>query len=644
MKSFSLAIVLFYCNFFVFAFDVRDLLKPLGPSEASWSRQTCGPNDMITENGKKVSPSSVIQESNFHHPRPQMERSKSSWMSLNGMWNFEYATSFADLALPPFGHTLDGSILVPFPVESCLSGVPSQYEKVSPGYFWYQLPFALKTPEGLLRDNRLLLHFDAIDWQSFIYVDGKLAFEHEGGYDDFKVDITEYLTQGKMEHEILLFVYDPSDLGPQPHGKQVLLACTEQSGNSYCSTSGIWQNVWIELVPKVYIDEVNILKTSMDYASIEVKLQNPSSKEYLVQLSVYENFPEVSLDAVCTYNASISAEHVFNLKIQNPLLWSVDDPHLYKLKIELVQYSDTIFSYFGLRELNMIKDGLNSLVPTINGKKVFLHGWLDQSFFPDGLYTPPNENAIKSEIQNAKRFGYNTIRLHEKVNPDRWYYYADTLGVYILQDIPQKMEKRNDKTPDADATDVIFRHEAFVHLTGRISNHPSVIEWIIFNENDCWQYIKDMNTFYEDLRKLDRSGRWINMDSGGLATPYMIGDVNDNHHYPDPIPPPENAYQFNFIGEYGGFGLSSVNEHSYIPGNCHSYKAMNSTLLLVLAYEDMINSVDLSNTTGLIYTQATDVETECNGMIYYDRTDKFPPRYIQQIRKVNHNIIRRATN
>lgn len=349
------------------------------------------------------------------YPRPQLIRTQTEWLNLNGLWQWQPTTAENDT--PPFGTTLNGTVLVPFPIESCLSGIGENHM-----YMFYRTLFEVTW------SGDTLIQFGAVDWNCTVYVNGKQVGSHSGGYSTFSFDITDYLESG--ENELFVYVYDPSDYGQQPFGKQRISAITQPGGDTYTPSSGIWQTVWLEEVPSTgYIRSVR-LTPSLSTISLNVTTNQPG-----------ESFNVVISNSAGQEVAQASGESGTELTIQipNPVLWAPLKPYLYDCSIVL-DSGDAATAYFGLRTVGMgLIDGVQR--PLINGEFVYLNGWLDQSFWPDGLYTAPTDDALAFDLQAVLKYGFNFVRLHQKVNPQRWYYYADQLGIVLQQDMIQHYGK-----------------------------------------------------------------------------------------------------------------------------------------------------------------------------------------------------------
>ncbi len=557
----------------------------LGPTTQDWKP---APGPLATRWAKDVSPDRVLPE----YPRPQMVRDR--WMSLNGLWTFAQRASEVELfeADPP---APDGRILVPFPPESALSGL-----MVDPGkqYLHYRREFSI--PSDWPVGDRVLLHFGAVDYRCRVLVDGRQVAKHTGGYDPFTADITDALAKS-VPHTIDVLVVDESDATDQPRGKQVL----KPEGIWYTPSSGIWQTVWLEPVPASRIEELRL---------------TPDLSAGLLNVNV---IPEgdtsgLSIRAVADDDGQEIASASFlpgtdgSLVLPETHAWTPEDPHLYGLRLELVQNGrvvDTVKSYFGMRSIAIGKDDKGISRILLNGKPVFQIGPLDQGFWPDGLYTAPTDEARRFDLEFTKRLGFNMVRKHVKVEPARWYYWADKLGLLVWQDMPNG----NNAGPSHAGREQ-FEHELRAMIRTHW-NHPSIVTWVVFNEG--WgQY--DTERVCADVKRLDPS-RLVDNASGW--TDKGVGDVHDIHNYPEAACPLVEPVRAAVLGEFGGLGLP-VSNHRW-KERAWGYQDMRDREHLTRRYGELLRRVyGLRDDPGLcaaVYTQTTDVEIECNGLLTYDR-------------------------
>lgn len=536
---------------------------------------------LVTRWAKEVDPAHPLPE----YPRPQMVRAE--WMNLNGVWEYAEAKKAES---PPFGKRLGGTILVPFPIESALSGVMRHVDRL-----WYRRTFEVpKKWSG----QRVLLHFGAVDWETSVYVNGSPVGSHRGGYDPFSFDITDALRKNNFQ-EILVGVFDPTDSGDQPRGKQVL----KPGSIWYTPTTGIWQTVWLEPVSPIHIEQLQIVP-DVDASSFDVVARVSQTDPNLsVHAKLWKNGAVIS-------TASGTPNTALTLSVPSPDLWFPDHPVLYELGIEMKQKEnaiDVVQSYAGLRKIEIARDdnGTNRIL--LNGKAVFQIGPLDQGFWPDGIYTAPTDEALKYDIEVTKKLGFNMARKHVKVEPDRWYFWADRLGLLVWQDMPSA----NNKTPGGRKQ---FETELERLIRSR-GNHPSIVMWVVFNEG--WgQY--DTERFTSWVKKMD-PGRLVNNASGW--TDRKVGDVSDIHNYPKPKSPPAEQARVVVLGEFGGLGLA-LDGHTWQKEHW-GYQGMRNAEQLTSKYESFLQTVyELKKDPGLcaaVYTQTTDVEIECNGLLTYDR-------------------------
>jgi beta-galactosidase/beta-glucuronidase len=424
-----------------------------------------------------------------------------NWVSLDGQWEWQQAALGDKM---PFGTTLNQTILVPFPHEACLSGVRNATDPdAAPHYdrMWYRTmvtPSKVGSPD---QDSRLLLHFGAVDWQMEAYIDGVYVGQHEGGYDPFTFDITDSVALASSKSvELVVAVFDPSNHGSQPFGKQHVEAMYAPGGDTYTPTSGIWQTVWLERVPSTYITSLD-LKADMSGLNFTMhvnggaNLQVQSAQVQSVQVRVFDSATNTT---VAEQSGPLNRPFRINIPSTQRKLWSPEAPYLYNVTATLVSTPsaatsvldssvlgssvlDSVGSYFGLRSVSIGKDGSGVTRPLINGHFRFLNGFLDQSWWSDGLYTAPGDAALYSDLHAAKvTFGANMLRLHQKVNPERWYFYCDLLGIVVMQDIVGQIYAIGD-------TGINPRYwykdaQALVSGPSSKANHPCIAQWIVFNE------------------------------------------------------------------------------------------------------------------------------------------------------------------
>lgn len=542
--------------------------------------------------------SETVTAENVHpeYPRPQMERE--NWQNLNGLWQY----AITDKAHTGAPTAYDGDILVPFPIESSLSSVGKSVSAEQ--LLWYQRTFSVERTNP----DRVLLHFGAVDWETDVYINDTHVGKHKGGYDPFSFDITDALNADGHQ-SLVVRVYDPTDTSYQPLGKQT----HEPRSIWYTPTTGIWQTVWMEIVPATYIESIRLVP-DVDQQSLAITV-NIAGAEGDVQIRAR------ALDDGQQIAEAIGAsDNTISIPIENAKLWSPDHPFLYDLEIHLLDGDDivdAVDSYFGMRKIEMVTDANGALRIALNGEMMFHYGLLDQGFWPDGLYTAPNDEALRYDIEITKELGFNTIRKHVKVEPARWYYWADKLGVLVWQDMPsgdERMGRGEGEMTRSEESAAQFEAE-YQAMVQYLYNIPSIVMWVVFNEG--WgQY--DTARITEFAQGLD-STRLLNSVTGW--NDMGVGHFHDIHSYPGPDLPPESAGRGLVLGEFGGLGLP-VEGHMW-DSDFWGYRAYDDVESLTAAYRDLIEKLrPMIAEQGLcaaIYTQTTDVETEANGMMTYDR-------------------------
>lgn len=546
------------------------------------------------------------------YPRPQLVRS--SWQNLNGPWDYAILPKGS---LPEIGFA--GKINVPFPVESYLSGVQ---KAVGPeNELWYEKTVDLTLDR---KGKRVLLHFGASDWETEVWVNGTSIGKHFGGFDSFSFDITDQLAKTKTQ-KIRVRVWDPSDSGPQPRGKQV----KDPKGIWYTPVTGIWQTVWLETVPESYLASV-YSNTDWENGTQVFYPQVTSSKEGLEV--------EVTLKDGATVAGSFRGKSNAPLpvKLNAPKAWSPDSPTLYDVSIKVWEGKkliEEVKSYAAYRDIRMAKtaDGYQRMF--LNGKPLFHYGPLDQGWWPDGLYTAPTDEALLFDIEKTKEMGFNMIRKHVKVEPARWYYHADRLGMLVWQDMPSgdmgnRWEVRPGviregvekvRTPESEA---IFKTE-WKEIINEFRFFPSIVVWVPFNE--AWGQFKT-GEITQMTRDLDAT-RLINSASGGnfeMEGSTVVGDILDLHNYPDPVMPDPKIFgdkSIMVLGEFGGLGLP-LEGHTWQQKDNWGYQSFSTAEDLKARYSALIDDLAKYIPRGLaaaVYTQTTDVEIETNGLMTYDR-------------------------
>ncbi len=560
------------------------------PSIAQWEPKT---SPILTPWGENLDTSQVLPA----YPRPQMVRK--NWTNLNGWWDF----ALTDSAVVWPGSFTE-RILVPFCVESTLSGITRKVTGADA--MWYRRRIRLDKPRD---GGRILLHFGGVDWHTSLWINGQKAGEHAGAYDPFYFDVTEALVK-KGFQEITLRIWDPTDGGLQSRGKQVL----NPRGIWYTPVSGIWQTVWMEEVPASYINRLRVVPDP-DSQSVLADIGGITRNEHQrFRISAWEGDSCLAVQEAPTDSA-------FRLNIPHPRLWSPDHPHLYDLKVQLLENEDTldeIESYFAMRKVEIRKDaqGINRIF--LNNRAIFNFGSLDQGWWPDGLYTAPSDEALKYDVQVTRALGFNTARKHTKVEPARWYYWCDKLGLLVWQDMPRLA---GGLSPDATEDIIrpalqeeIFRRE-WKAIIEAFSHFPSIIVWVPFNEG--WGQFKtrkilDWTRELDPARLVDGPSGWT--DFGG-------GDMMDIHAYPGPAIPRLEEGRAVVLGEFGGLKYA-VPGHLWQDTANWGYQETASLADLNDTYEQLIQRLAPlvpKGLAGAIYTQTSDVEVEVNGLMTYDR-------------------------
>ena len=568
-------------------------------TQAAW-QPAQGP--LTTRWAKDVKPSKAHPE----YPRPQLVREK--WENLNGLWDYAIVASNA-----PQPTVWDGQILVPFPVESALSGVMKPVTEKQ--RLWYHRTF--KVP-GSWKGQRVMLNFGAVDWEATVTVNGKEVGAHRGGFDAFTLDLTDAL-KPSGEQDLVVAVWDPTDRGPQAKGKQVL----RPGGIMYTASSGIWQTAWLEAVPAARIDALKIVP-DVDASAVTVTVNlRGLTAEHFVRVLVFDGRNQVNgLElAVAGEPGAGATSKSFTLPVPKTKLWSPDAPFLYDVKVSLRRQGnlvDQVASYFGMRKIALGKDAAGITRLMLNNKPLFQFGPLDQGFWPDGIYTAPTDEALRYDIEITKALGMNLARKHVKVEPDRWYYWCDKLGLLVWQDMPGSGvgDNRTDAVrPGREDAAKQFETEMKAMIEGRW-NHPCIVMWVPFNEG--WgQY--DTPRICEWVKKLDPT-RLVNNASGW--TDRKAGDVIDMHNYPGPGVPKLEENRAAVLGEFGGLGMP-VKDHVWKTNQNWGYVSYKTSDELTAAYLGLMRKLHpLTGDAGLcaaVYTQTTDCEVEVNGLLTYDR-------------------------
>lgn len=572
-------------------------------------------NKIKTPWASQIDANKVLPE----YPRPIMERGE--WQNLNGLWNY---------AIIPVGKqqptSFDGKILVPFAIESSLSGVQKRVGHDQE--LWYQREF---TVPSKWKNNKVLLHFGAVDWKADVWVNGVKVGQHTGGYTPFTFDITSALTNGANLLEVK--VWDPTDAGYQPRGKQV----NKPEGIWYTPVTGIWQTVWLEPVPEKFIENLKITPDiDKNILTVEV-VSNTCCSSTKVEVKVKDG-ANIVATGLAINNLPVEIAMPENVK-----LWSPDNPHLYDLEVTLWDGNkkmDKVESYAAMRKYSMQRDDKGIMRLQLNNKDLFQFGPLDQGWWPDGLYTAPTDEALEYDIIKTKEWGFNMIRKHVKVEPARWYTHCDRHGIIVWQDMPN-----GDRSPEwqmrqyfngaervrSAESDINYRKE-WKEIIDYLYSYPSVGVWVPFNE--AWGQFKTKE-IAEWTKQYDPS-RLVNPASGGNH--YTVGDMLDLHQYPAPQLYLYDAQRATVLGEYGGIGWANK-EHLWEPDRNWGYVQFNSAEEVTdeyVKYAEQLKHLIRQGFSAAVYTQTTDVEIEVNGLMTYDR--KVVKIDEGRVKKVNQEI------
>ncbi len=558
------------------------------------------------------------------YPRPLMERTE--WLNLNGLWNY---------AILPVGKqapsTFDGKILVPFAIESSLSGVQKNVGKANE--LWYEREFTIPSK---WKNNRIILHFGAVDWKTDVWVNDVKVGQHSGGYTPFSFEITSALKNGS--NKLMVKVWDPTNDSYQPRGKQV----NKPEGIWYTSVTGIWQTVWLEPVSEKFITQVKTTPNiDKNILNIEVATNDFSASER-IEVKV--------LDGSRIVATAKSINHL-PLELVMPddvKLWSPDSPFLYNLEITLwngTKQIDKVKSYAAMRKYSIKRDENGIVRLQLNNKNLFQFGPLDQGWWPDGLYTAPTDEALKFDVQKTKDFGFNMIRKHVKVEPARWYMHCDRLGMIVWQDMPsgdhgpqwQPRQYFNGveflRSPESEAN---YRKE-WKEIIDFLYSYPCVGVWVPFNE--AWGQFKTKEI--AEWTKLYDPSRLVNPASGGNHHP--VGDILDLHNYPQPALYLYDGQRATVLGEFGGIGWA-VKGHLWEPDRNWGYVQFNSAKEVTdeyVKYAEQLMNLIQHGFSAAVYTQTTDVEVEVNGLMTYDReVIKMDESRVKQINQKICNILK----
>jgi beta-galactosidase/beta-glucuronidase len=563
-----------------------------------------------------VGPDNALPE----YPRPQMARNR--WLNLNGVWSYTGRSEQTALAAPPSAEAYREQILVPYPTESALSGIQRHDDQM-----WYRKVFKLPSA---WRGQHVLLHFGAVDQIATVWVNNQQVAFHEGGFTEFSADITGALRPGSIQ-ELTVRVEDRNEANPFPVGKQR----NKPDGMFYTGASGIWQTVWMEPVRASHIDKLDIIS---DLTGFTVAPRVSGTSRLRAEVVVSKPEGEEVVSSIGSAGAAL------RVRVPNPRLWTPDDPYLYDLKVRLLspvgKVVDEVSSYAGLRTIGVVNDWKGRPRIALNGAITFLHGPLDQGFWPDGIFTAPTDEALKFDLERTKALGMNFVRKHAKVEPARWYYWADKLGLMVWQDMPSldvSLDIPVGPAPDpVPAAKKNFEHELSA-MVDQLRSVTSIIGWVVFNEG--WGEFDTARI--ANAVKAEDPTRLVNANSGvnccKSRSDSMAGDIYDDHTYVGPgSPVPDERddrkpapatlpvvvdRRVRVDGEYGGLGLA-LNGNRW-PGRPQAYEMADSQARLTERYvkvsQDLEEVVRKGGLSGAIYTQTTDVENEVNGFLSYDR-------------------------
>ena len=565
--------------------------------------------------GEQLDPKNVLPE----YPRPIMERN--DWKNLNGLWKYAI-TKKGD----PTPAAYQGDILVPFAVESSLSGVGKMINEKEE--LWYQRTFDIPSA---WRGKQILLHFGAVDWKAEVWVNDVKVGEHTGGFTPFYFDITSVLNKGN--NDLVVKVWDPSDRGEQPRGKQI----ANPHGIWYTPVTGIWQTVWLEPVATQYITN---LKTTpdIDNNSVKVEVAANTTSADKVEVKVFDGKNLVAK------GAALNGVPVELTMPANAKLWSPDSPFLYNMEVTLYKDGkaiDQVKSYTAMRKYS-IRKGQNGITRLqLNNKDYFQFGPLDQGWWPDGLYTAPTDEALVYDLKKTKDFGYNIVRKHVKVEPARWYTHCDQLGLIVWQDMPNggpspQWQARNyfngTEVIRSAASEANYRKE-WKEIIDCLYSYPSIAVWVPFNE--AWGQFKTPE-IVAWTKEYDPS-RLVNPASGGNH--YTCGDILDLHHYPGPNMFLYDPRRATVLGEYGGIGLV-VEGNTWVNDKKNwGYVKFNTSDEVTneyIKYGKHLLELIRKGFSAAVYTQTTDVEGEINGLMTYDR--KVIKMNEAKVREINQQI------
>lgn len=586
-------------------------------SQAQW--QPAG-DKIKTEWSETVNLKQVLPE----YPRPQMVRGE--WSNLNGEW--EYAIR-AKGGVEPTAY--DGNILVPFAVESSLSGV--QKTVGTDNELWYKRTFDIPSS---WKNKNIILNFGAVDWKADVFVNDILIGSHKGGYTPFSFDITPYL-KGQKGQKLTVRVWDPSDAGFQPRGKQV----AKPEGIWYTPVTGIWQTVWLEPVASNHITAIKAIP-DVDNSVVGVTVStSESSVTDIVEVQISDKNNKVVAIA-----QGVQGQEM-RLQVKDAELWSPENPYLYDMKVTLLgKQKDEVKSYTAFRKISVQKDAAGIYRMCLNNKPLFQYGPLDQGWWPDGLYTAPTDEALLYDIKKTKDWGFNMIRKHVKVEPARWYYHCDREGILVWQDMPsgdmgnqwgpREYNAGTDKNRTQESISNFYTE--WKEIMNLCMSNPSVVVWVPFNE--AWGQF-DTEKVVAWTEAYDPS-RLVNPASGGNHR--ACGDILDLHNYPGPEIYLADPMRVNVLGEYGGIGLA-LDGHLWWNNRNWGYiqfKSSDEVTAEYVKYAKELKTLVKKGFSAAVYTQTTDVEGEVNGLMTYDR--KVIKINEDAVRKINKEVIDSMNN
>lgn len=586
--------------------------------ESGWAPAS---DNIHTRWASEVSPSNSHPE----YPRPQMIRPE--WRSLNGLWDYSVSKA-EDSSMPE----AEGQILVPFCIESSLSGVGRTI--TADDALWYRTEF--KIPLKWRSSEKILLHFEAVDWSAEAWLNGEYLGSHTGAYTSFAFDIAPYLVPGRQE--LVVKVKDATDNDFQPRGKQV----SNPNGIWYTAVSGIWQSVWMEPVGATSVESYAAL-SDIDNGTVtlDVKVNSPAEGD-LVSVSMNCEGKTCSATVPCGQSIVLSPEEY--------RLWCPEDPCLYDLDIKVLRNGkavDSVTGYTAMRKISVVTDASGHRRMALNNKILFHYGPLDQGWWPDGLYTAPTYEAMVYDLDKTLEYGFNMIRKHIKVEPATWYRACDERGILVWQDMPSFADNQKnhwsqgddiyDAGTDWPATDAAKAnfYKEWNEIMDQLMNYPCIVVWVPFNE--AWGQFDTRQVAAFTCEK-DPS-RLVNHASGGNWVSDCSGDLLDSHYYPHPQMRITDPSKVNVLGEYGGIGLP-IEGHLWQKDKNWGYVRFTDSKQVTdkyLEYSDMLRQLVCDGCSAAVYTQTTDVEGEVNGLMTYDRAiDKLETC---RVREANRAII-----